>query len=100
VTFQRLSREAKLRYIEDAYEQLGEAATCAGITMRALSLALQPGWLEDDPPTWDWEHDPEYLSLRQRDLAARWRSSWRVFVNNPETRWARFLNTGCWEARA
>jgi hypothetical protein len=56
-------------------------------------------WLDADPPTWEWEHDPSYLSLRSRRILQRANDAWNNFVLSSETRWTRFLNTGKWEPR-
>lgn len=56
-------------------------------------------WLDADPPTWEWEHDPAYQPLRVRQAGIRLRDTWNAYANSPDTRWRRFLHTGEWEPR-
>jgi hypothetical protein len=65
-----------------------------------MSTVQQPtAWIDEDAPTWVWEHDPEYTSLRDQRIARRAIEGWNRFANDPETRFARFCNTGVYEPR-
>jgi hypothetical protein len=57
-------------------------------------------WLDADPPTWEWEHNPAFVPLRVARLAKRYQTAWLRFVNDPETRFQRFCNTDVWEPRS
>lgn len=37
-------------------------------------------WLDADPPTWKWDHDPEFRSLRVRRIVANAAEAWNRFV--------------------
>lgn len=40
-------------------------------------------WLAEDPPTWEWEPVPGYMSLRARRIVRRYTFTWWQFTLRP-----------------
>lgn len=43
-------------------------------------------WLAEDPPTWQWAHDPEYRSLRALAIIRRYNEVWAQFYAASDAR--------------
>ena len=81
MVFQRLSRDCKLRQL--SYPPLAPYREAdIALTLKLMPVLRPPveDWLAEDPPTWEWEHDPSYMSLRQQRIARRWSFGWSQFT--------------------
>lgn len=54
-------------------------------------------WLDADPPTWRWEHDPEFRSLSQLRIIRRFVATTEAFIassSRPNVTVAEFYGSG------